>query len=150
MINLEYSPVLIFLLFAFGLSAVIVLASYALGVKKPDSEKSNVYECGFSPYSDSRSQFEVRFFLVGILFIIFDLEISFLFPWSVSISELVGHVNVQSGVYGADYLMSCGSDLGQSGQANHNIFGYWTMMIFLIVLTVGLIYEWLKGGLEWE
>jgi|TARA_B100001778_G_C18605532_1_gene639665 NADH-quinone oxidoreductase subunit A len=80
MINLEYSPVLIFLLFAFGLSAVIVLASYALGVKKPDSEKSNVYECGFSPYSDSRSQFEVRFFLVGILFIIFDLEISFLFP----------------------------------------------------------------------
>ena len=132
MINLEYSPVLIFLLFAFGLSAVIVLASYALGVKKPDSEKSNVYECGFSPYSDSRSQFEVRFFLVGILFIIFDLEISFLFPWSVSISELVG--------------FSHNSEL----ITNHNIFGYWTMMIFWIVLTVGLVYEWLKGGLEWE
>jgi len=124
MINLEYSPVLIFLLFAFVLSGVIVLASYALGVKKPDSEKSNVYECGFSPYSDSRSQFEVRFFLVGILFIIFDLEISFLFPWSVSISELSG-------------------DTG-------NLFGYWTMIIFLVVLTVGLVYEWLKGGLEWE
>jgi len=115
MINLEYSPVLIFLLFAFGLSAVIVLASYALGVKKPDSEKSNVYECGFSPYSDSRSQFEVRFFLVGILFIIFDLEISFLFPWSVSISELVGScgANMENGRV-ADYLMG-----------NHNIFGYW-------------------------
>ncbi len=116
----EYTNVLSFLIFSFVLSGVIVLASYALGVKKPDSEKSNVYECGFSPYSDSRSEFEVRFFLVGILFIIFDLEISFLFPWSVSISS------------------------------DYNIFSYFTMMLFLGILTVGLVYEWLKGGLEWE
>lgn len=121
MINLEYSPVLVFFIFAFVLSGVIVLASYVLGVKKPDSEKSNVYECGFSPYSDSRSQFEVRFFLVGILFIIFDLEISFLFPWSVTLSEF-----------------------------STELWGYWSMIIFLGVLTIGLVYEWLKGGLEWE
>lgn len=119
MISLEYSAVLIFLVFGWILSGVIVSASYILGVKKGDSEKSNVYECGFSPYSDSRSQFEVRFFLVGILFIIFDLEISFLFPWSVSITEI-------------------------------NNLGYWSMCIFIFILTIGLIYEWLKGGLEWE
>jgi len=116
----EYLNILWFFIFSFVLSGVIVLASYVLGVKKPDSEKSNVYECGFSPYSDSRSEFEVRFFLVGILFIIFDLEISFLFPWSVSLS------------------------------ADNNIFSYLTMMLFLGILTVGLVYEWLKGGLEWE
>jgi len=124
MTSLEYGPIGIFMLTALTLSAVIVGASYALGVKKPDTEKSNVYECGFSPYSDSRSQFEVRFFLVAILFIIFDLEISFLFPWSTSLSEMV-----------------------TTGEI---IIGYWMMMIFLIVLTVGLVYEWMKGGLEWE
>jgi NADH-quinone oxidoreductase subunit A len=80
MTSLEYGPILIYMMTTLVISGVIVGASYALGVKKPDSEKSNVYECGFSPYSDTRSQFEVRFFLVGILFIIFDLEISFLFP----------------------------------------------------------------------
>lgn len=116
MISLEYSSVLIFLVFSVVLSGIIVGASYGMGVKKGDSEKNNVYECGFSPYSDSRNQFEVRFFLVGILFIIFDLEISFLFPWSVSIT----------------------------------LFSYWTMFVFLVILTIGLIYEWLKGGLEWE
>ncbi len=116
---LEYSPVLIFTAFALALSCVIVGASYLLAVKNPDPEKVSVYECGFDPFGDSRQKFEVRFFLVGILFIIFDLEISFLFPWSVSLSHLP-------------------------------IMGYWTMYVFLVILTVGLVYEWMKGGLEWE
>lgn len=80
MTEIEYGPLLIYNITAITISAAIVIASYTLGVKKPDTEKSNVYECGFSPYSDTRGQFEVRFFLVAILFIIFDLEISFLFP----------------------------------------------------------------------
>lgn len=117
--NLDYGAILIFLIFSTVLSAIIVGASYFFSKKNPDPEKIGVYECGFSPYSDSRHPFEVRFFLVGILFIIFDLEISFLFPWSVTI-------------YYIDH------------------FGYWTMMIFLFVLTIGLVYEWNKGGLEWE
>ena len=116
---LEYSPILVYLVFALVLSSVLVAASYILGIKNPDSEKAEAYECGFNPFSDSRQEFEVRFFLVAILFIIFDLEISFLFPWSVVLSNL-------------------------------HIFGYWTMCIFLFILTVGLVYEWLKGGLEWE
>lgn len=116
---LEYSPVLIFFIVSLGIALIIVAASYILAVKNPDPEKVSVYECGFDPYGDSRQKFEIRFFLVGILFIIFDLEISFLFPWSLVISDI-------------------------------HIFGFWTMMIFLGVLTIGLVYEWLKGGLEWE
>ena len=115
----EYSPILLFIIFSLILSCVIPAASYVLGIKAPDHEKLSVYECGFAPYGDSRTQFEVRFFLVAILFIIFDLEISFLFPWSVVIEHL-------------------------------NIFAYWTMYIFLFILTIGLVYEWNKGGLEWE
>lgn len=115
----DYASIFIFLVLSIILSAIIVGASYFLSIKKPNPEKIGVYECGFSPFSDSRQKFEVRFFLVGILFIIFDLEISFLFPWSVTISYL-------------------------------NSFGYWTMMIFLFILTIGLVYEWNKGGLEWE
>ena len=116
---LEYSPIIIFAIIATGLAVVIVAASYLLAVKNPDPEKVSVYECGFDPFGDSRQKFEVRFFLVGILFIIFDLEISFLFPWSLVLSQI-------------------------------SIFGYWTMYIFLFILTLGLIYEWMKGGLEWE
>lgn len=101
------------------LASVIVFASYVLAENKPDTEKVSVYECGFDPFGDSRQKFEVRFFLVGILFIIFDLEISFLFPWSVVLSDLLS-------------------------------FGFWTMILFLFILTIGLVYEWLKGGLEWE
>ena len=123
MTEIEYGPLIIYMITAITISAAIVIASYALGVKRPDTEKSNVYECGFSPYSDTRGQFEVRFFLVAILFIIFDLEISFLFPWSTT--------------------------LGEMGEALV-IKGYWMMNIFLGVLTIGLVYEWMKGGLEWE
>jgi len=115
----EYSNILIFFIIGTLIGSIIVLASYLLAVSYPDPEKISVYECGFDPYGDSRQKFEVRFFLVGILFIIFDLEISFLFPWSVIISYI-------------------------------DIFGYWTMYLFLFILTIGLIYEWLKGGLEWE
>ena len=115
----EYLPILIIIIFSLVLSTVIVLASYILAVKKGDSEKISVYECGFDPFGDSRQKFEVRFFLVGIIFIIFDLEISFLFPWSIILSNI-------------------------------SIFGYWTMIIFLVILTIGLIYEYLKDGLEWE
>ena len=85
----------------------------------PDREKLSAYECGFEPFEDSRGQFDVRFYLVAILFIIFDLEVAFLFPWAVSL----GHIG---------------------------LFGFWSMMVFLGVLTVGFIYEWRKGALEWE
>lgn len=116
---LNYSGVLTFFIISITIAFIIVGASYLLALRKPDPEKVSVYECGFDPFSDSRQKFEVRFFLVGILFIIFDLEISFLFPWSVIISYL-------------------------------DIMGYWIMYLFLFILTIGLIYEWLKGGLEWE
>ena len=116
---LEYSAIVLFIVFAVVLSAVIPLASYVLGIKKGDAEKVSVYECGFDPFGDSRQKFEIRFFLVAILFIIFDLEISFLFPWSVVIDSI-------------------------------SSVGYWSMYVFLFILTVGLVYEWNKGGLEWE
>lgn len=115
----EFIPILIIIIFSFVLSGIIVLASYVLSIKRGYTEKISVYECGFDPFGDSRQKFEVRFFLVGIIFIIFDLEISFLFPWSLILSQLT-------------------------------IFGYWTMILFLFILTIGLIYEYLKGGLEWE
>lgn len=116
---IEYFPILLFFGVAIVLSIVIIGASYLFSVKNPDPEKVSVYECGFDPYGDSRQKFEVRFFLIGILFIIFDLEISFLFPWSIVLL----------------YLPE---------------FGYWTMYLFLFILTIGLFYEWFKGGLEWE
>ena len=98
---------------------IIIVAAYILGIKKLDEEKISVYECGFDPYGDTRQPFEIRFFLVGILFIVFDLEISFIFPWSLSLNQI-------------------------------SLFGFWTLYLFLLILTIGLIIEWLKGGLEWE
>ena len=115
----EFLGIFLLLLFSVILSSVISGASYIIGVKQPDSEKVSVYECGFDPFGSSRVPFSVKFFLVGILFLIFDLEISFLFPWSVIYSQI-------------------------------GLFGFWTMYLFLIILTIGLIYEWVKGGLEWE
>ncbi|MCB2011381.1 MAG: NADH-quinone oxidoreductase subunit A [Geminicoccaceae bacterium] len=115
----EYLPILLFLGIAVALAAIIVFASMLVARQKPDAEKVSAYECGFEPFSDSRGRFDVRFYLVAILFIIFDLEIAFLFPWAVS--------------------------LGNIGLA-----GFWSMMLFLGVLTVGFIYEWKKGALEWE
>jgi NADH-quinone oxidoreductase subunit A len=115
----EYLPIVIFLGIATGMAALFVLASYIVAQQKPDMEKNSAYECGFEPFGDARSKFDVRFYLVSILFIIFDLEIAFLFPWSVT--------------------------LGQIG-----FYGFWSMMAFLGVLTVGFIYEWRKGALDWE
>jgi NADH-quinone oxidoreductase subunit A len=115
----EYMPILIFLGLAVGLSGVIVLASYILARQKPDSEKVSAYECGFDAFEDSRGQFDVRFYLVAILFIIFDLEVAFLFPWAITL----GHIGM---------------------------FGFWSMVVFLGILTIGFVYEWRKGALEWE
>ncbi len=116
---IEYLPILIFIGIAIGLAVVIVAASYILGEQRPDSEKVSAYECGFEAFDDARSRFDVRFYLVAILFIIFDLEVAFLFPWAVSLNET-------------------------------GVFGFWSMMVFLAILTVGFIYEWRKGALEWE
>ena len=115
----EYAPVLIFLALAIGLGIVLILAAVILAVRNPDPEKVSAYECGFNAFDDARMKFDVRFYLVSILFIIFDLEIAFLFPWGVAFPTL--------------------SDVG-----------FWSMMIFLAVLTVGFAYEWKKGALEWE
>ena len=115
----EYLPILIFLVIAVGLTGVMIAASFVAARQNPDSEKLSPYECGFEAFDDARRRFDVRFYLVSILFIIFDLEVAFLFPWAVT--------------------------LGRIG-----LFGFWSMMIFLAVLTVGFIYEWKKGALEWE
>ena len=116
---LEYLPILIFLGIAVALSAAMIAASYIIAKQRPDAEKLSPYECGFAPFHDARRQFDVRFYLVAILFIIFDLEVAFLFPWAVSLGSI-------------------------------GIFGFWSMVVFLAVLTIGFIYEWKKGALEWE
>src|SRR5713101_1609457 len=115
----EYLPILIFLGIATGLSVAMVVASLIIGRQKPDSEKLSAYECGFEAFDDARRRFDVRFYLVAILFIIFDLEVAFLFPWAVSLSEI-------------------------------GLFGFFSMLVFLAVLTIGFIYEWNKGALDWE
>lgn len=115
----SYFPVLIFLVIAVGLSAVMIGAPFLLARLKPDAEKLSPYECGFEPFDDARGQFDVRFYLVAILFIIFDLEVAFLFPWAVSLGKI-------------------------------GLVGFWSMMSFLGILTIGFIYEWNKGALDWE
>ena len=120
---LQYLPIVIFLGISGAMAGVFVLASALLAPKAPDPEKLSTYECGFNAFDDARMKFDVRFYLVSILFIIFDLEVAFLFPWAVS-------------------LMKLPAELSQ--------FAFWSMMTFLGVLTVGFIYEWKKGALEWE
>ena len=115
----DYFPIIIFLIIALGLSCIFIILNFLVSPKNPDPEKLSAYECGFEAFSDSRMKFDVRFYLVAILFIIFDLEIAFLFPWAISLGSL-------------------GS------------LGFWSMMIFLSVLTVGFIYEWKKGALDWD
>ena len=116
---LQYLPILIFLGIAIGLAALMVVASLIVAWQKPDREKLSPYECGFDPFEDARGRFDVRFYLVAILFIIFDLEVAFLFPWAVALGDI-------------------------------GILGVCSMMAFLGVLTIGFIYEWKKGALEWE
>jgi len=120
----EYLPILLFLGVAVGLAGIIVLASVLVARQRPDTEKLSPYECGFEAFDDARRQFDVRFYLVAILFIIFDLEVAFLFPWAVA--------------------------LGKFPTGAETVFAFWSMMIFLGVLTVGFLYEWKKGALEWE
>jgi NADH-quinone oxidoreductase subunit A len=116
---IHYLPILMFLVIASGMSAAMVIASLIVGRQNPDPEKNSAYECGFDAFQDARNKFDVRFYLVSLLFIIFDLEIAFLFPWAVSLGKI-------------------------------GLFGFWSMVVFLGVLTVGFIYEWKKGALDWE
>ena len=115
----DYLSIIIFLFIALGLSVGFIILNFLFSPKNPDPEKLSAYECGFEAFGDSRMEFDVRFYLVAILFIIFDLEIAFLFPWAISLGKI-------------------------------GLLGFISMMIFLIILTVGFIYEWKKGALDWE
>ncbi len=116
---INYLPIILFIIIAAGMSVAMIALSFIVGKQKPDADKNAAYECGFDAFDDARNRFDVRFYLVAILFIIFDLEIAFLFPWAISLGEI-------------------------------GMFGFWSMMVFLGVLTIGFIYEWNKGALEWE
>ena len=115
----NYLTIIIFLAIALILSLGFLILNFAFSPKNPDPEKLSAYECGFEPFNDSRMEFDIRFYLVAILFIIFDLEIAFLFPWAITLGNL-------------------------------GLFGFLSMMLFLFILTIGFIYEWKKGALEWE
>nr|YP_010835038.1 NADH dehydrogenase subunit 3 [Cryptomonas gyropyrenoidosa]WFQ82713.1 NADH dehydrogenase subunit 3 [Cryptomonas gyropyrenoidosa] len=115
----SYFTVLFYLIICSSLSVLFFIISMIISDQKEDTEKLSAYECGFDPFDDARNTFDVRFYLVAILFIIFDLEVSFLFPWCISLGELP-------------------------------LFAFWTMFVFLLILTIGFIYEWKKGALEWE
>ena len=115
----DYLSILIFLFVALVLSVGFIFLNFLLSPKNPDPEKLSAYECGFEAFDDSRMEFDVRFYLVAILFIIFDLEIAFLFPWAISLGKI-------------------------------GIVGFWSMMFFLLVLTIGFVYEWKRGALDWD
>ena len=115
----DYLPLVIFIGVSLVIGLALLVAPFIVAYSRPDPEKLSAYECGFEPFEDARGRFDVRFYLVAILFIIFDLEVAFLFPWAVSLGNI-------------------------------GLLGFWSMMIFLGVLTVGFIYEWKKGALEWE
>ena len=116
---LDYLPIIIFFAVALVLGLGFLIAAWVIAPKSPDKEKVSAYECGFNAFDDARMKFDVRFYLVAILFIIFDLEVAFLFPWAITLGEI-------------------------------GVFGFWSMIVFLGVLTIGFIYEWRKGALEWE
>jgi NADH-quinone oxidoreductase subunit A len=115
----DYLPLVVFVGIALVIGLALLIAPFIVAYKQPDAEKLSAYECGFNAFDDARMKFDVRFYLVAILFIIFDLEVAFLFPWAVAFSRL-------------------------------GWFGFWSMMVFLAVLTIGFIYEWRKGALEWD
>jgi NADH-quinone oxidoreductase subunit A len=115
----EYLPLVIFMGVAGLISGALMVAPFLLAYQSPDSEKLSAYECGFNAFDDARMKFDVRFYLVSLLFIIFDLEVAFLFPWAVAFKDV-------------------------------GAFGFWSMMLFLLVLTIGFVYEWKKGALEWD
>jgi len=115
----NYFPILLFIVIALVFGGLMVGAGTVFAPHRPDSEKLSPYECGFEAFEDARMKFDVRYYLIAILFILFDLEIAFLFPWAVTLNEI-------------------------------GTFGFWSMMIFLLILVVGFVYEWRKGALEWE
>ncbi len=115
----NYLPILLFILVGLAFGIVPIMAGKLLAPNRPDSQKLSPYECGFEAFEDARMKFDVRYYLVAILFILFDLEIAFLFPWAVVLEEI-------------------------------GLFGFVSMVIFLGILVVGFIYEWMKGALEWE
>jgi NADH-quinone oxidoreductase subunit A len=115
----SYMPIVIFIGVATAIGLALLVSPFIVAYKQPDSEKLSAYECGFAAFDDARMKFDVRFYLVAILFIIFDLEVAFLFPWAVVFKQI-------------------------------GWFGFWSVMIFLGVLTIGFVYEWKKGALEWE
>ena len=118
--NLEpYLPVILFILVGIGVGVVPQVLGFLAGPQRPDAAKNSPYECGFEAFEDARMKFDVRYYLVAILFILFDLEIAFLFPWAVVLNEI-------------------------------GLFGFLSMMVFLAILVVGFVYEWMKGALEWE
>jgi NADH-quinone oxidoreductase subunit A len=116
---LEYLPILIFIGIAGVIATALLVIPFVIAPSHPDPEKLSAYECGFNAFGDARMKFDVRFYLVSILFIIFDLEVAFLFPWAITLGKI-------------------------------GVFGFWSMVVFLGVLTVGFVYEWKKGALEWE
>ena len=115
----DYLPLVIFMGLAGVIAGALIVAPFLVAFKAPDTEKLSAYECGFNAFDDARMKFDVRFYLVSLLFIIFDLEVAFLFPWAVAFKDV-------------------------------GAFGYWSMMLFLFVLTIGFVYEWKKGALEWD
>jgi NADH-quinone oxidoreductase subunit A len=115
----DYLPLVVFIGVAAVIAGALMIAPFLVAYKQPDPEKLSAYECGFNAFDDARMKFDVRFYLVAILFIIFDLEVAFLFPWAITFGDL-------------------------------GVFGFWSMMVFLAVLTIGFIYEWKKGALEWD
>ncbi|HEY7299073.1 MAG TPA: NADH-quinone oxidoreductase subunit A [Xanthobacteraceae bacterium] len=114
-----YLPIIVFMAVAAVIALVLLVAPFLVAYRQPDPEKLSAYECGFNAFDDARMKFDVRYYLVAILFIIFDLEVSFLFPWAVAFRDV-------------------------------GVYGFWSMIIFLGVLTIGFIYEWRKGALEWD
>src|SRR5262245_60778395 len=119
LVLMDYLPLAVFIAVALAIALVLLVLPFVVAYQQPDAEKLSAYECGFNAFDDARMTFDVRFYLVAILFIIFDLEVSFLFPWAISFGDI-------------------------------GLFGFWSMMVFLGVLTVGFIYEWRKGALEWD
>ena len=115
----DYLPIVVFIAISAAISGALLIAPFIVAYQSPDPEKLSAYECGFNAFDDARMKFDVRFYLVALLFIIFDLEVAFLFPWAVAFHAV-------------------------------GAFGFWSMMLFLGVLTIGFIYEWNKGALEWD
>lgn len=118
-ILLDYLPLVVFIAVAAAIGLVLLIAPFLVAFRQPDPEKLSAYECGFNAFDDARMKFDVRFYLVAILFIIFDLEVAFLFPWAITFGQL-------------------------------GALGFWSMMVFLGVLTIGFVYEWRKGALDWD